>query len=84
MKKATLSQKSKDTVSAAVDRAIQVGDGLTALGAGLGVSKCVVWNWRNRGSVPPEYAPAIEALTQVSRKELRPDDWSRLWPELAE
>lgn len=32
--------------------------------------------------IPPEYCVAIEVETAVSRKELRPSDWWRFWPEL--
>jgi DNA-binding transcriptional regulator YdaS (Cro superfamily) len=34
--------------------------------------------------IPPKYCPAIEKETagQVTRQELRPDDWQLLWPEL--
>jgi DNA-binding transcriptional regulator YdaS (Cro superfamily) len=33
----------------------------------------------------PEYAVAIERATggAVKRQDLRPDDWHRIWPELA-
>jgi DNA-binding transcriptional regulator YdaS (Cro superfamily) len=36
--------------------------------------------------VPPAFAVAIEVATegQVTRPELRPDDWRAIWPELAE
>lgn len=32
----------------------------------------------------PEYCVAIEVATggKVSRRDLRPDDWMRIWPEL--
>ena len=34
----------------------------------------------------PEYCVAIERATggRVTRRDLRPDDWSRIWPELAD
>ena len=37
-------------------------------------------------AVSPEYAVAIEQATngEVTRKDLRPDDWERIWPELSE
>lgn len=36
-------------------------------------------------AVSPEYAVAIERATKgaVKRKDLRPDDWERIWPELS-
>lgn len=35
--------------------------------------------------VPPKHCQAIERLTsgQVTRKDLRPNDWQNYWPELA-
>jgi DNA-binding transcriptional regulator YdaS (Cro superfamily) len=45
-----------------------------------------VWNWLNRGDeIPAQYCPAIEKLCSgsVSRKDLRPEDWQKIWPELA-
>jgi DNA-binding transcriptional regulator YdaS (Cro superfamily) len=37
-------------------------------------------------SIPLQHMSAIEAFTggAVSRKDMRPDDWPRIWPELAE
>lgn len=46
-----------------------------------------VWNWLNRGDeIPAQYCPAMESLCggKVSRKEFRPYDWQKIWPELAE
>ena len=39
-----------------------------------------------RRPVPVEYCAVIEAATngEVSRRDLRPDDWQTIWPELAE
>lgn len=53
----------------------------------LGVSSAVVYQWRTkRRPIPLEYCAALEIETQgaISRRELRPDDWQRIWPELAE
>jgi DNA-binding transcriptional regulator YdaS (Cro superfamily) len=43
----------------------------------------VVSNWRVRG-VPISQCSAIESATSgaVTRRDLRPDDWHRIWPEL--
>jgi DNA-binding transcriptional regulator YdaS (Cro superfamily) len=51
--------------------------------AQLGVSHSVLSNWKNRGA-PVEQCAAIEQATngQVTRQELRPDDWHLIWPEL--
>jgi DNA-binding transcriptional regulator YdaS (Cro superfamily) len=59
--------------------------------AGGGLKLSVIWGlrhqtvyqWARRGAVPPEYAPELERLSGVSRKALRPNDWQRIWPELA-
>lgn len=34
--------------------------------------------------VPAQYCPAIERETRgaVTRRDLRPEDWHRIWPEL--
>ncbi len=45
------------------------------------------WQHGYAGRKPsPEYALAIERATDglVTRKDLRPDDWSRIWPDLVE
>ncbi len=47
----------------------------------------VVSSWLSgRRPVPVAHAAAIEILTggAVTRKELFPQDWRRIWPELAE
>ena len=58
-----------------------------ALAALLGISGPAVSQWRKRGTVlRAEYCTAIERATdgQVTRRDLRPDDWHLIWPELAE
>lgn len=58
---------------------------LSAMAAALpGVkSYQVIQQWRENG-VPVEHCAAIELATdgQVTRQELRPADWQRIWPEL--
>lgn len=51
----------------------------------FGLQKAAVSNWKRIGSVPVEYCARIERETggAVTRKELRPDDWQAIWPELA-
>ena len=68
----------------ALDRAISAADGVNELARRLGIRQSVVSNWRARKSVPPEHCAAIEAATggDVTRRELRPTDWHRIWPEL--
>ncbi|MFY2845622.1 transcriptional regulator [Achromobacter ruhlandii] len=57
-----------------------------ALARHVGVSPALVYQWRTgRRPVPVEHCAAIEQVTggDVSRRDLRPDDWQRIWPELA-
>ena len=58
--------------------------GRARLAARLSVKPSAVGNWKVRG-VPIEHCPAIERLTGglVTRRDLRPEDWARIWPELA-
>lgn len=52
----------------------------------LNVSPALVSQWRNGiRPIPFERCPEIERVTdgQVSRKDLCPDNWQVLWPELA-
>lgn len=53
----------------------------------LGVHASMVSQWKNGvRPIPLERVTDIEKATSgmVSRKDLRPDDWHRYWPELAE
>lgn len=56
----------------------------TRLAEAVGVSLQALTNWRTRG-VPIEHCVAIERACNgaVTRRDLRPDDWQRIWPELA-
>lgn len=45
------------------------------------------WRYRYNGRVPSaENCAGLEIVTggAVTRQELRPDDWHRIWPELVE
>ena len=68
----------------AIDRAIEAAGGVAALAAAIGVSASAPSMWRSRLNVPPLHCAAIEAATNgaVTRRDLRPDDWHRIWPEL--
>lgn len=65
--------------------AINEVGGVGKLAGAIGVGQSVVSNWRARKSVPPEHCAAVEAACRgkVTRRELRPTDWRRIWPELA-
>lgn len=52
----------------------------------LGISQGLVSMWSSgTRQVPIERCVEIERATdgQVTRQELRPDDWHKIWPELA-
>ncbi|RMX06731.1 hypothetical protein D8I35_09525 [Corticibacter populi] len=61
-----------------------------ALAKRLGVTPAAVWQWMEDGrKVPIQHCPAIEkmtadSVTPVTRRDLRPDDWHLIWPELVE
>lgn len=67
-----------------IDTAARMIGGRAYLAKKLDVSVAAVGNWKQRG-VPIEKCPGIESLTcgAVSRRDLRPDDWQKIWPELA-
>lgn len=53
----------------------------------LGCPPAFISQWKSgHRPVPLEYMAAIEGVTdgQVTRQDLRPDDWQLIWPELAE
>ncbi len=52
----------------------------------LGIKPPQVADWISRDKpVPVVHMAAIEAYTAgaVTRRDMRPDDWRRIWPELA-
>lgn len=64
----------------ALERAVDLAGGQTALATVLGVAQGRVWNWLNRDQrVPAEMVIPIEAATdgKVSRHDLRPDIYPR-------
>ena len=66
--------------------AIQTMGGLTALARSIGVSAPTVHEWKTlKRPVPVGRCIAIEHATNgvVTRRDLRPDDWQNIWPELA-
>jgi DNA-binding transcriptional regulator YdaS (Cro superfamily) len=51
----------------------------------LGISPVLVSQWRNGyRPIPVERCSDIERATDnaVTRRDIRPDDWHRIWPEL--
>lgn len=53
---------------------------LTALAVAIDAPIPTVSSWRKRG-IPAAQCKAIEALTGISVKRLRPHDWRAYWPE---
>lgn len=69
-----------------IDIAADIVGSQTALAAVLGVSKGAVSQWKDEDRrVPAAHCVAIERETKgkVTRRDLRPDDWELIWPELA-
>lgn len=67
-----------------VDAAARLVGGRVRLAEKLEVSVAAVGNWKVRG-VPIEQCNPIECATfgAITRRDLRPDDWQHIWPELA-
>jgi DNA-binding transcriptional regulator YdaS (Cro superfamily) len=62
------------------------GESVAAFARRLGVPPALVSQWRTGvRRVPLERCVSIEQATEkaVTRKDLRPDDWHLIWPELA-
>lgn len=69
-----------------IREAIDAAGGPPAVAALLGVSVQAVYFWRSgKRRLPPEHCAALEAASggRVTRRDLRPSDWSRIWPEMA-
>lgn len=71
----------------AVERAVEAAGGSpSALAAAIGggVLRQHVEYWLKTGRVPPERCYQLEQASHgaVSRWDLRPEDWFRIWPEL--
>lgn len=63
----------------AMQKAIEIATGQTALARMLGCTQGLVWHYLNGGrQIPPERCKDIERFTGVSCDELRPDiEWDR-------
>lgn len=83
---------SMNTTSHSIKRAAKLLGSQLALARALQVTPVTVSQWtrdasaKNARPVPPKQCVRIEKLTsgQVSRRELRPEDWQDIWPELAQ
>lgn len=69
-------------------KAIQyAGDTQSGLARLLGTSQPLVHKWlSSKNPLAPEHCALIERATNgsVTRRELRPDDWHLIWPELVD
>lgn len=68
-----------------IDKAASILGSQVALASFLGVTKAAVNQWKTEGrQVPPKHCPQIERATggQVTRQDLRPDDYWLIWPDL--
>lgn len=71
----------------ALQLAIDHMGGVSKLADAIGVGQSAISNLMSRNGKPsPENCVAIERVTKkaVTRKDLRPDDWHLIWPELAQ
>jgi len=70
-----------------IEAAIDAAGGPSKVARELGVTVQAVCFWRDgKRSMPPEWYATLERMGGgvVTRKDLRPDDWHLIWPELAE
>jgi len=71
-----------------LEKAVDICGGQTALAKSINLTQPYIQNWlkRSNGIPPPEYCADIEKATNglVTRRDLRPDDWQKIWPELTE
>ncbi|NYT78629.1 helix-turn-helix domain-containing protein [Alcaligenaceae bacterium] len=68
-----------------VRTACDIVGGINAMARALGVAPSAVHRWATGEQVVPHLrCVQIEGLTggAVTRKQLRPDDWYEMWPEL--
>ncbi|PRG29273.1 hypothetical protein C6T62_24300 [Burkholderia multivorans] len=68
-------------------KAIQLAGSQSALARLLGKSQPLIFKWLNSpNGLAPEHCAAIERVFPgaVTRRDLRPNDWHLIWPELAE
>jgi len=71
----------------AIQQAVSWAGSPSRLAELLGVTPAAISEWTSgRRPVSVRRCVQIESITggAVTRQELRPDDWPRIWPELAE
>lgn len=70
-----------------IEKAISHFGNMSRMAAALGVKPPSVLDWRNKKrELPVKRCVQIEQITNgvVTRKDLRPDDWREIWPELSD
>ena len=70
-----------------LEQEIQILGGAVRLAEAIGVGQSAISNLVSRGGTPtPANCLAIERATDgaITRKDLRPDDFWLIWPDLAE
>lgn len=70
-----------------VKTAVEIVGSQKKLGELCGFTQQAVYKWlHGKSRVPAEGCVLIEKGTNgvVSRKDLRPDDWEKIWPEFTE
>ncbi|MDM0003912.1 YdaS family helix-turn-helix protein [Variovorax sp. J22G73] len=71
-----------------VNQLLDALGGTAAVAELFGIKQPSVSEWRKSGRIPDDklirLAPIAEARGIVSRKELFPNDWQAIWPELAD
>ena len=75
------------TYQQAIQQACESVGSQAGLAKAIEVAPAIVHQWRSgTRPVPVQHCLAIERATAgtVTRRYLRPDDWQKIWPELAE
>lgn len=70
-----------------IQKSIELVGGLTAMAKLLGVKPPTVYQWKcGDRPVPIQFCKKIQMATsdEVTCKDLRPNDWQDIWPELLE
>ena len=67
-----------------MQKAVDVAGSASSLARQLGVTPQAVIFWKDgERRLPIDKLAEIERITGVSRKLFCPDDWQKIWPELA-